>query len=433
MQALSPAERLPVEILDQVLSDQDSATIFKACRVSRRWCAVSQPKLMNCWPNRGILILPFVRTLLDRPDLAQAVRETSIDDYGWGSPDSPRQIPGPKLLSKMLEKADQFRPGEKDWQTKISVSGDDATLALALYLLPSLNTLTWSAPDGKIIHPWIMRFVREFTIERLPAGFAPFLPRLRTFRYEPWTTDSRLIADTVGHLLRLPTLREVSTRNLVGCSFAHDSAMTSVPSQRPITAKSLSIWRSALTPSSLRHFLPSFKALEELSWQYTDDGLNHSVLLVIWIEEALRSHKSSLRRLLLHVAEDPMWRSVYSVQPIRSFQDFPLLTSITISCDLLVGHVVLWHEPVKFRPLIEKLPAALEELIILDITKTVAQHLLDLANSFVAVLNSLREVRCPEWKQSKWVSRIEVAQLFKEGGVELTVYKPVPNNKVINL
>jgi hypothetical protein len=429
-------EDLPDEILNIIFNqtiaqgafDQNIRFFRNACLVNKRWRFYAQSTLFNYWAGNGSNnhaqhILCFVRTLLDRPDLAKAVKTIGIGSFvSCITEQEPRCLLDSQLLQTMLETADRLRPGDEAWRAAISHTQTNAILAFVLFLLPKLNTLDLAVGFDELSTYWVMCFVRESIRVDYPEAYSPFLPNLHTIRSRNSEDIYGFDMWDIATLLNLPKLHTVEAWALSRCSaFAGNEWPV-----RNSKVKTLRLGFSELENSDFKRLLGSFEALEVLEWEWGPTLEAGDDITFSGIQNALQQHETSLKKLWLEVTGSypesfPGYLRLDTLGPLANFK---LLTNITISANFLIGgdpdeDFVPPHWEAEF-------PSGLEELNIVDIVSRLPQYLLHMANNCAGLFPKLRVVSCLDWDELELgIPRQVVCETFESAGVNFVDYKRV--------
>ncbi|KAI0099265.1 hypothetical protein GGR51DRAFT_399209 [Nemania sp. FL0031] len=424
---------IPPELLTSILkhAHQSPSGLYAACLVNSYWRAIGQPLLFNVrsdpgWYYQRKRMLGYIRSLLDRPDLAASVTTIYLDscceDSGQFGEDDPLD---PDLLERMLEAAECHRPGDEDWKAAISEIRQDSALALMLYLLPRLTCLKLNVSyceDPGLSH-WIMMFARQSSSQGSPTT-SPFLQELRVLRAQHWDTEYSFSMSDIAPLLTLPNLHTVEAYALGDCHVPDSETWLF----RSSKARLLSLNNSGMEAEDFEFLLSTFEALEVLEWQWGDACQTDADVSVPEIGNTLRRHGKSLRRLVIDVA-DSFWFEYGEgdTDIIGSLAHMTLLKSITLPTVFLTGKDDVDDES-DFEPLdfVDVFPKALEELNLDGTTLRLPQYLLDMARNCASTFPKLKVVRCVEWDQSDLGVDVEmVRQAFEAAGVSFMSFEHV--------
>ncbi|KAI1741532.1 hypothetical protein F4680DRAFT_67298 [Xylaria scruposa] len=424
---------IPPELLTIILkyAQQSRSCLYEACLVNSNWRAIAQPLLFDRGPgwDRCEHVLAYIRSLLDRPDLAASVTTICLDRCCEDSRELEADDPlDPDLLERMLEAAECHQPGNEDWKTAISERRHDSVLALMLYLLPRLTHLNVNVShceDPGLSH-WIMMFARQNSSQSSPTT-SPFLQKLQVVRAQHWDTENGFIMSDIAPLLMLPNLHTVEAYALGACHHVPDDERWPVRSSK---VSLLSLNHSGMEAEDFELLLSTFEALEVLEWQWGDASQTDADVNVPEIGNTLRRHGKSLQRLMIDVA-DSFWfeygegNGDWEPDTIGSLAHMTLLKSITLPTVFLTGRddVDDDFEPPHFA---DVFPKALEELNLIAMTSRLPQYLLDMARNCASVFPKLKVVRCPEWDQSDLEVDVEmVRQAFEAAGVSFMGFEHV--------
>ncbi|KAI1428893.1 hypothetical protein F5Y12DRAFT_639713 [Xylaria sp. FL1777] len=423
---------IPPELLTIILKHvrQSHSCLYAACLVNSHWRTIAQPLLFDGWSeSRGTgwdqykHMLGYIRSLLDRPDLAASVTTINLDSCceGWRDleADDPPDPPDPDLLERMLEAAECHRPGNEDWKTAISEGRHDSTLALMLYLLPRLTSLNLTVshcedPDPGLSH-WIMMFARQNSSQD-SSTTSSFLQELRVIHAQHWDTENGFSMSDIAPLLMLPNLHTVEAYALGGC----DVPASETWPVRSSKVRLLSLIQSGMEAEDFEHLLSTFEALEVLEWEWGSATQTDAEVNVSEIGNTLRRHGKSLQRLVIDVS-DSFWFEYgdATTDTIGSLAHMTLLKSITLPTIFLTCKDDVDDES-DFEPLhfADVFPQALEELNLIGTTLRLPQYLLEMARSCASAFPKLKVVRCPEWNESDPEVDVEIVrQAFEAADV----------------
>ncbi|KAI1325397.1 hypothetical protein F5Y16DRAFT_377923 [Xylariaceae sp. FL0255] len=433
---------LPTELLIIILDELQPirSDLYNACLVDSRWCAIAQPLLFNVWCaherywcDQNKYALRYIRSLLDRPDLAASVNTICMDSCEGHNPEMEPQDPPPlDLLRRMLEAAERHRPGDEDWKTAISEGQHDAVLALMLYLLPRLHCLEFVmfyCEDPNLQCHWIANFAHQMSCQDSPAT-SPFLQNLRVIRAQNYTTECGFDMSVISPLLMLPNVLEVETYAMDCLWLSSDGTWPAMSSK----ARLLRLGHSGIEGRDFELLLGSFEALEVFEWQWGDFYVTEAYPDVWEIGDTLRRQGNFLQRLVIDVAGS-FWseHEDENIGNIGSLAQLTLLKSITIPTVFVTGRDddYLDDEFEPPLPFMNVFPAALEELNLVDMTVALPQYLLHMARCCASKFPMLKVVRCPKWGPFDPEADIEtIRQIFERAGVSLIEFRDVhlPHN-----
>ncbi|KAI1114099.1 hypothetical protein F5Y14DRAFT_415424 [Nemania sp. NC0429] len=439
---------IPPELLTIILkyAQESRSCLYKACLVNSRWRAIAQPLLFgqlgltvvspphDGWSQLGGpglgQCMGYIRSLLDRPDLAASVTSICLcscyedsRDLGGHNP------PNPDLLERMLEAAERHRPGNEDWKMAISEGRHDAALALMLHLLPrltSLNITVSNCEEPELSH-WIMMFARQGS-----PTTSPFLQEIRVVRAQHWDTENGFGLFDIAPLLMLPNLHTFEACALGDCQVLASETWP----VRSSKVRLLSLSDSGMEAEDFERLLSSFEALEVLEWWWGDALQTTAAVKVLKIGNTLRRHGKSLRRLVIDVAESFwLYHEGGNAETIGSLASMTLLKDVTLPTLFLTGSDITddaddkWRFPAPLR-FVDVFPRALEELNLVGTTSRLPQCLLDMARNCASAFPRLKVVRCPELHQSDVGVDVEmVRQAFEAAGVSFMPAATLPLTK----
>ncbi|KAI0548048.1 hypothetical protein F4679DRAFT_338655 [Xylaria curta] len=425
---------IPPELLTIILkhAQQSRSCLYEACLVNSHWRAIAQPLLFDGGPGWDHCkhVLDYIRSLLDRPDLAASVTTICLDTCCEDSRDLGGNDPIEwDLVERMLEAAECHRPGNEDWKTAISEGRHDSVLALMLYLLPRLTRLNLNVSyceDPGLSH-WIMMFAHQNSSQGSPTT-SPFLQELRVVRAQHWDTENGFSMSDIAPLLMLPNLHTVEAYALGDC---HVPASETWP-VRSSKVRLLSLNQSGMEAEDFELLLSSFEALEVLEWEWGGSCQTDADVNVPEIGNTLRRHGKSLQRLVIDVT-DSFWFEYgdLNTDTIGSLAHMTLLKSITLPAVFLTGKDDddddvddgPDFEPLHFA---DVFPQALEELNLIATTLRLPQYLLDMARNCSSAFPKLKVVRCPEWDQPDLEVDVEmVRQAFEAAGVSFMGFEHI--------
>ncbi|KAI0440932.1 hypothetical protein F4803DRAFT_525214 [Xylaria telfairii] len=419
---------IPPELLAIILkhAQQSRSCLYAACLVNSYWRAIAQPLLFDGWSefsspmcDQPKHMLGYIRSLLDRPDLAASVTTICSDNcfedsYDLGGHDPP----DPDLLERVLEAAECHQPGNEDWKTAISERRHDSALALMLYLLPRLTclNLTISSCDDPWLSHWIMMFARQNSSQGSPTT-SPFLRELQVIRAQHWDTENGFGMEDIAPLLMLPNLHTVEVHALGYC---YVPAGETWP-VRSSKVRLLRLEESGMEAEAFELLLSTFEALEVLEWHWGTACQTDANVDVPEIGNTLRRHGKSLQRLVIDVTES-FWFQYedLNTDTIGSLAHMTLLKSITLHTVFLTGKDDVDDDEYDSEPLhfADVFPRALEELNLIGTTLRLPQYLLDMARKCAFAFPKLKVVRCQAWDRTDLAVDVEmVRQAFEAAGV----------------
>lgn len=165
-------------------SDNGTANLNNLCMTSKRLCRIAQPILFHnflSYSGLKLQILPFLRSLIDRPDLRASVREVGLCFSGLFKP------PSAEDLEFLLDASTQQTiPYIETLHEQENVAR--STFGIILSLTPNLVALRSSAL------PLLLRS---------PHSGSPTLPKLRKLYLDHESTDCK---DMTGFLQEAPNL-----------------------------------------------------------------------------------------------------------------------------------------------------------------------------------------------------------------------------------
>lgn len=340
-------QRVPHEILVQVLKNLDPNDLFHFARVSHAMYAIAEQIMYHSITivtntRAHATVSRLLKTFLAPGDvLATRVRRlawpTSFVDYSDGTP-SPELGVGDFAL---------FKAAASVFGINNSLRSSSAQFLLLLHLLPGLQVLHVTQPDNNgILEDFVDGLSALQPVATLPLA-------LQSLRYFYWCTYVHRVRGVVPEFLmtimRLPHIETIVV-HLIG-DYPKATADACVSSSR---LEHLRIMMAPITPALMIGMLKIPVALKSFSYiPMLPTKMDLRTLVV-----ALHPHQQSLEYLHLEIrlvdggADDGRNR-------IESLRHWPALVRIRCSLGMLLGKGLL-REP---RPLlVNVLPACLEEL-----------------------------------------------------------------------
>lgn len=131
---MTTTEDLPNEVLQCIMecipnrkfAYETQRSLRNACFVSKRWRSIAQPILFNHWNQflmggTNVKFIPcFIRSLVERPDLAAFVRKIAVGCLVWNSEDEPQLFFSPDMFELFVGAAERLRPGDEAWVSSFS-------------------------------------------------------------------------------------------------------------------------------------------------------------------------------------------------------------------------------------------------------------------------------------------------------------------------
>lgn len=338
---------LPVELVRQILSSLDPASLASISLVSRHFNTLAEP-LLYATVNEGFCpLLPQLLALVARPELIRHVRRIKFVSTSEALPSEEEcavlataaaglDIPELATLIPTIDTSPDAPWTDPDirWPDPDVTWADPyfdwtpaAQSLLLLHLIPSVRELSFTTT------PLLIRFV-ESTIAT-PTAELPF-QKLVKFDCEEYSQSSPVTLLMLFALLRLPSLRHITVDM---CGAIYDPA---APGVLPLLAGAagtsavthLSLHYGNAAPSTLALILRVPRALTHLS--YSDDEQYEVVPDALPFCEALRGVRGTLQSLTIGPVL-ALRIGTAGAQTIGCFGAWSALTDMTCMVPQLLG------------------------------------------------------------------------------------------------
>jgi hypothetical protein len=329
----------PADILLLVLELQSPAEWRTLCLVNRHFRAIAEPllysKIQWSWkdPKNPPPIVPFLRTIISRPELAAQVTNIQLEGQtlsNFGSTSSISSIP---LSGAELDREIEFiqRTGvsySESWIQQLRKGVTDALIALLLAQLPNLrqldlrpvfvqrSTLIGMVLSSAVCEPGVYRFPDFSHLRDVWALSRVGWDRAR---------EAENIQNTPDFLpfFYLPNIERMSVSIRSSATFKWPIAYLPDPSR----LKSLQL--SSIREAHLIGILSVTKSLEKLSWKwYYDYGL----------DDEFNKPIVDLDRIASALSQIP-----------------PTLTELNISADIGIGGNDCWYPGISIKGSLHKM------------------------------------------------------------------------------
>ena len=337
---------LPLDILSLVLQEFEGLAepnrLQTSCNMSlssRDFYSLAVDSLYVRYKHYSYLFSgPFIRTLIDNPDIASKVRETGYGDLIDRNPRNPSQMSSQD--ARTLEKAALNTRShlKKQWVQDLRLNKEDAQMALMIVKANYVKVIDLISDrnPGNIRTP--MKHLDLFATHLLqrpgPASAPPTTNHLCRFKFlRTLAIDLRGVNqahDAIQHTLRIPGLETLILRGLWAPGSVHDDRVK----EQQSSVKSFILQRSSLDTEALWQLIGSFKQLSmldvgtrqyELREQY---GRRLRLDLALLTKRLQDCHGSTLQTLRLRT-----WRD--GTSPINSLSGFQHLSEIMIQQNML--------------------------------------------------------------------------------------------------
>ncbi|QVM07990.1 hypothetical protein D8B26_002685 [Coccidioides posadasii str. Silveira] len=427
-------DTFPLEILMLIaeeLNESEDQFAFMLC--CRQFHAITEPlfyKSIDLGPyisKRSIRTL--LRTLLERPSLADHIRELQL--FLWDSDGAyvgpvtlssrpareeilsrPRLHRRYALLEKKITFASRSQDEEWEWLEDIRAGVVDAFLAVLLILVPNLENLkmTQFPPNSNHFFKTIFRAARRSE----PFDEHPILTRLSFVDIMPH------FANCVGPCILLPYIGLPALKTLVTSKLGEDWLNRGQWADSSLTT--LKVTQSCCS-ASIATFLESCKSLKVFKYSHHNEfGPQRFNIMGIW--KSLQVTKDTLEDLWLDVERgrdifEPSWPTEVPF----SFAEFRALKVIGITT-----RQILDLQNPDSHALVDILPPNLEGLTLLDMPDEHLEYITSEVTRFVkaspTVAPSLTKIALCGNFNSDAVDTLEsvakVREACSETGVELS-------------
>ena len=455
------------------LEERGQSTLAALCATCKRFRLIAEPMLYSIFikpenvydrlaPNsvlqstrhepNGVLRL-YLRTLLDRPDLAAQVQTVQLraweieerldDDLFWAgvtvAPGEPVP-PSLELARKFYQAATRLvsdLDSRLDWLICLCRGDEDAEIALLLALLPNVERLQIVFPNVGMDRYGIFFF--HLIVQE---ALNPDRPTMHTFSrlkvlearsYWMEEIDVGLPLYCFTHFFRLPCIEVFKAYHMIVDDPDEWGEWLCPLGVSKI--RDLHLEKSIVSSEAVAKLMNSCKGLRSLYVTFPPNQPTAVVFAWPEISNALEHHTRSLQCLTVDLAEDT------STAPLNTLKYFDKLRDIELNQIALIGRSVSSqddeHKATTEAELADMFPSSLESLTILDPTSAIDSSLERLSHSLVS-LPRLRRIgihggdeynpprplyASDEKRQRKERVRL-IGELFKGAGIEwVEVYR----------
>lgn len=397
----------------------------------------------------------FIRTLIERPDLAALVKfvqlrawetERTLGEELWSFEQARFDVtsipPSTELAQKFWDAASELAPAEKppkDLLIALCRGDEDAEIALLLSLLPNVEKLQITFPNVPM-DGYEFFFLHDITQKSSLRPDIKQGPRLRTLQKLKqlevrsfWTDDGDLGLPIYpfSAFFCLPELEVFKGRNMLVESDPEEWGEWSCP-QGHSSIRDLHLEDSLISSAAIATLVASCKDLRSLNVSFSRDSNDALEFQYFELSEALKRHQHSLSSLSIDIHDDSnllVEPQENMAMPFGSLKEYTMLRKLKVNEFALVGLPPPGQEDEFMQKcdLANVLPASLESLTILDPIKRAGSPLVALSRSlsFFPVLRKLRieigQASNPRRTDMEQDFIEHIGRLFKAHGVVFEV------------
>ena len=349
----------PIDILLWVLELQSPAELRALCLVNRYFRAIVEPLLYSKiqWTWKHLKnpppIVPFLRTIISRPELAAHVTNIQLEgrnlsNFGSGSSCSSIPISGAEL-DQAIESIQRTGVSYSEfWIKQLRKGVTDALIALLLAQLPNLRQL--NIRPVFVQRSTLIGMVLSSAICEPGAYRLPDFSRLRdvsALSRVGWdrARERENVQNTPDFLpfFYVPNIERMAVSIRSSATFKWPTTYLPDPSR----LKSLQL--SSIREAHLIHILSVCKSLEKLSWGWyydygLDDEFNKPIVNLDQISSALSQIPPSLTELKISadigIGGNDCWYPGISIKgSLHKIADLHYVKKLQIPLAFLVGFV----------------------------------------------------------------------------------------------
>ncbi|KAF4337157.1 DNA mismatch repair [Fusarium beomiforme] len=344
----------PVEVQLVILSFVPKGDLVFVSRVNKHLRKVVQPLLhkeldISCPPGNSSPLVLAIRTLLERPDLANEVQHLRLDGFDFPPrtvdvmPITPVTCLTPKRSMKKAVKV-MMKSGLRyaaDWATSFKRGEVDSVVSLLLVLLPKVRTIYFG--EDFCIELLFMRLLLDCQGRMKPDSTLHGFEHLRhvTVRNQMATHyhDGLNFADTFRSFFHFSGLETLTISGDYPEDMMHREVMTFEPMRR---LRSLDLTR--ISEGELDQILALAPNLKKLRYTYAwhprreDEDYSRARTLSLnltTLRKSLECHRTQLEHLDLMLVDDTkvrqraIWNILLCDGPLN-LHDFSSLRTLTI-------------------------------------------------------------------------------------------------------
>ncbi|EEH03188.1 conserved hypothetical protein [Histoplasma capsulatum G186AR] len=396
-------------------------------------------------PHAKILI-PLVQTLLRNPHFASCTQTLGIHEwstelnYEGNSYDPPETLPLPNselvfdqdlthdAVQRLFAASDERALSK--FMAHLSAANEDAWIGLLLFSLPNLKELIMSVPYGC--------FFPRILAERVAIRFPPFdsqpaLTRLSHVFAKWYDSENSLESAVLEPFFFFPSMGKVSGEQISHCSPEEeeeadafeelkivDNGRIAYSKDKPTTSTVTEIDMSrSSTNNGMIDQIKVCKNLRSFRFEHADSFEYGSSFLPKDFARSLTHVRHSLESLWLSYDDYYSNGQIYQAddETFGSMDDYPVLKSVYISAEHLIGSDVLLNSDNNNHSNLENsqrlarmLPASIQSLTLANVSK---RH-------YLGVLKQLKNLVEP-LNLSQYTPRLSV---LKIQGVFSRIYEP---------
>ncbi|KAI1134102.1 hypothetical protein F5Y05DRAFT_399687 [Hypoxylon sp. FL0543] len=318
---------LTQETFGQFRLPPDPIPLARLCSLSKHLRELAEPLLYHTIPDQGVKTRTrLLRTLTQRPDLAEAVRAIDLD---W------KDVPA-NVLQDLFEARRGHLNLPENVETQLSdalrAGNAGAEVILILSVLPNIKLLEFACNHDAVA--MVTRFFGDIagSLEEQSGQKRP-LSQLKELRLRHWDTEGATMIADVDDML-LPTVRILRGWAM---NWEVYPGMLETP-QRQLKLEHIDLSDSLCNAEGLANILSRCPDLRSLWIQWGSSTVGGGDELDFTrMGAALRAHGRKLEELMLDFREEFTYDQGEGIGRIGSLRELSSLKMLAIQQDVLVG------------------------------------------------------------------------------------------------